>query len=187
MPHSLPPNQNQDWQPKQIPKKQHLPLWSLSRSRALRLEEVLRLPTPSRVLVRRLSALPASCRVSRGLSTTFNAYRHLTLLLCLSVIDRLAIPGCGSFESRSGRLSQTTNLERPRKVSVPGYVAESCMELAAAAGSVKGLVQQLEAVFPSAIGSAKRAKPLKDLYAAIFPDMDPTQASSLPQKSAPSP
>ena len=78
------------------------------------------------------------------------------------------------------KADRADRLKRPRKVRVPGFGAESCMELAAAAGSVKDLVQQLEVVFPSAIGSAKRAKALKDLYAAIFPDMDPTQVSCLP-------
>ena len=180
MPHSLLPNRNQERQPKQFLKKQHLSFWSLSRTRALRLEEVPRLPTTSRVLVRlqRSSAWPASFCVSQGLLTTFSEYKHLTsCCACHSWITDQRFVAVALLKA-----AWTDCLKQPRRVSVHGSGAESCMELAAAAGSVKGLVQQLEVVFPSAIGSAKRAKPLKDLYAAIFPGTDPTQVSPLPQK-----
>lgn len=43
------------------------------------------------------------------------------------------------------------------------------MTLAEAASSSQQLEEELEKVFPAAKGSAKRAKPLKDLFASLFP------------------
>ena len=46
---------------------------------------------------------------------------------------------------------------------------KSCMLAASAASSEKELLRTLEVMFPPAVGSAKKAKPIRDLWGILFP------------------